>query len=123
MQVIVFDDTRQVRERLAAIIGAIRGVTRVSQAADGMDALVQIDGTAPDVIVLDIAMPVLNGLGVLDGLAARRSRVPVIVLSNRSEYRDHALRLGAAFFFDKTTEMDLLVATLTSMATAEGEPC
>lgn len=118
MQVLVVDDTEPVRQRMAAIFGTIPGVDRVTESGDGRDALAQIELGIPDVLVLDIAMPVLDGLRVLDALAARQWRVPVIVVSNRDEYREEALRRGAAFFFDKTTQMNSLVATLALMAAA-----
>src|SRR6478672_8106607 len=69
-------------------------------AADGVKALARIDPDHPDVVVLDVMMPALDGWGVLDALQARPSPPPVLVVSAKSaqEDIDRALAYGAAAY-------------------------
>ena len=116
MRVLVVDDARLVRERLVDIIAAIPGVEAVLQASDGDEALALVPVEHPDVMVLDIHMPRVGGFKVLNALQKIASTVVVILLTNHVEYRRHALRKGAAYFFDKATELDALLATLADLA-------
>ena len=117
MRVLVVDDTQSVRERLAAMIAAVAGVKSVIQAADGAEGLARALNEAPDVLVLDIRMPRMNGFQVLAAL----EREPVspatrIVVSNHADYMTHALLVGATHFFDKSTQLDGLIAMLAVLA-------
>ena len=116
MRVLIVDDSALVRERLAVRIAEIPGVRFVEQAADGDVALSAIERTAPDVVVLDIKLPRVSGFEVLSTLNSRGSSLAVIVLTNHPEYRKHALHQGAAYFFDKATQIDALCAQLHAMA-------
>ncbi|MEO8620133.1 MAG: response regulator transcription factor [bacterium] len=116
MRVLVVDDTQSVRERLAAMIAAIAGVERVTQEADGLAGLAAIAMEAPDVVVLDIRMPRVNGFQLLAELNGRAESPTCIVVSNHAEYTRHALLAGASYFFDKSTEIDALLATIGALA-------
>jgi CheY-like chemotaxis protein len=105
-----------IRRRLVSMIADIRGIDAVLQAGDGDEALVLVTAERPDVMVLDIQMRRMGGFQVLDALSQQAATPVVIVLTNHIEYRVHALQKGAAFFFDKATELDALMATLTDLA-------
>src|SRR3954465_7115586 len=72
-------------------------------AADGMKALERIDEDAPDCVVLDVMMPVLDGWGVLEALLLRAAPPPVLVVSAKSAAADieHALSMGASAYLSK----------------------
>ena len=88
----------------------------VVMAADGEMALARMTEHRPDVVVLDLMMPVLDGYGVLDRLRDRSDRPPVVVLSAKSEQADvdRALGLGATEFVSKPFDLDRLVAIVAS---------
>jgi len=86
-------------------------------AADGETALRRIDEEQPDVVLLDIMMPVLDGWFVLAELAGRVRRPRVIVCSAKTAEADvsRALELGADEYVRKPWEADALVATIRSV--------
>jgi DNA-binding response OmpR family regulator len=89
----------------------------VSQAQDGKGALQKALDEPPDLIVLDIMMPQLNGYEVLEELKARGNRVPVIVLSARGQERDKVmgLDLGADDYLVKPFSLQELLARIRSV--------
>ena len=88
----------------------------VDVATDGGDALERIGGSKPDAIVLDMMMPVMDGLELLRRLRAdpQTSKIPVIMLSARKQENDvvGALGLGASDYMVKPFSPDELVARL-----------
>jgi two-component system alkaline phosphatase synthesis response regulator PhoP len=86
-------------------------------AADGMKALERIDNDRPDVVVLDVMMPVLDGWGVLDALRDRASAPPVLVVSAKTAESDidHARSLGAAAYLAKPFNAQALVDAVNDL--------
>jgi two-component system, NarL family, nitrate/nitrite response regulator NarL len=78
ISVLVADDHPLVREYVAEAISADQRLDLVGEAADGTEALLRVEERRPDAVVLDVAMPVLDGAAVLKQL--RQQRMPVLVL-------------------------------------------
>ena len=101
--VLVVDDEGDSREFVSRFLG--RMGHRVTCATDGRDALRQLLREAPDVIVLDVRMPELDGVGLLEVLRSylRFYELPVILLSAhaRGDEIDRARRMGVRHFFHK----------------------
>ncbi|MBV8236434.1 MAG: response regulator [Acidimicrobiia bacterium] len=89
-------------------------------AADGETALTRIDETAPDVVLLDIMMPVMDGWGVLRVLSGREAAPRVVVVSARSSDRDvvRALTSGALDFVTKPFDPEDLIAIVARAASS-----
>ena len=87
-------------------------------AADGETALTRIDETAPDVVLLDIMMPVMDGWGVLRVLSGREAAPRVVVVSAKSSDRDvvRALTSGALDFVTKPFDPEDLIAIVARTA-------
>jgi DNA-binding response OmpR family regulator len=83
-------------------------------AADGDTALRRIDVDAPDAVLLDLMLPIIDGWEVLAELTSREGGPPVVVCSARSGDHDveRAKRLGAADFLPKPFDLDELVSSL-----------
>lgn len=93
-------------------------------AYDGPSGLEEIQRFEPDLVVLDIMLPKLDGVGVLRRLRQKRSQVPVIMLTARDATIDkvHSLDLGADDYLTKPFEMDELLARIRALLRrAEGE--
>lgn len=86
----------------------------VVMAADGKMGLEKLDTERPDVVVLDMMMPVVDGWGFLQGRADRGYSVPVVVVSAKSDRVDclRALELGAVEYVTKPFDLDRLVGVV-----------
>jgi len=98
----------------------------VAVAADGAEALQVVGRTAPDAIVLDLMMPVLDGLGVCRSLRAAGDRTPILVLTARHTVADrvNGLDAGADDYLVKPFALEELLARLRALLrrTAENGP-
>lgn len=116
-RVIVVDDQTLVRSGIRSLLAVSESVEVVGEAADGEEALGLVDEADPDVVLLDLRMPVLDGLGFLRRLRERDRRPAVVVLTtfNDDESLISAVRLGAQGFLLKDVSLDQLVATITDV--------
>jgi DNA-binding NtrC family response regulator len=96
-RVLVVDDDDEVRTLLVRTLRR-RGYS-VEEAADGIQGLACVEKTAPDVVLTDMAMPRLDGLGLLKALKENHAEVPVIVLTGHGSLENvlDAMREGALF--------------------------
>jgi two-component system, LytTR family, response regulator AlgR len=88
MKVLVVDDEPLARERLAALIAEIDGVELAGEAGNGVDALAAVTEQKPDLVLLDIRMPVMDGLEAARHLDALEAPPAIIFCT---AYQDHAL--------------------------------
>lgn len=86
-------------------------------AADGRMGLEKLAEHHPDVVVLDMMMPVVDGWGFLEGCRERGATVPVVVVSAKSDPADcrNALELGAVEYVTKPFDLDKLVAIVSTV--------
>jgi DNA-binding response OmpR family regulator len=90
----------------------------VVMAADGRMGLERLEEHRPDVVVLDMMMPVVDGWGVLEAKHAEGEATPVIVVSAKSDPKDcrRALELGAVEYVVKPFDLDRLLALVEAVA-------
>jgi type IV pilus assembly protein PilB len=115
-RLLVADDDPQMRRLIRSILE--REGYNVTEAADGLDALDQVEAHPFDLMLLDIDMPRLDGLGVLEELRARikTSGVPVIVLTARTDDTEtRVLDLGAQDFLSKPVQPSSLQARVRAV--------
>jgi CheY-like chemotaxis protein len=108
-RVLIVDDNRDVRDALCAVLEA-EGY-EVATAADGAQALLQVTATRPDLVVLDIHMPVLDGWGCGERLHAEAPDLPFVYLSAGPLDRARARATGAVAAHDKM-DIDGLLGTV-----------
>ena len=115
VRVLVVDDDPTVREVVAGYLS--RAGLTVDEAADGMDALARARHTPPDLVVLDLMLPGLDGLEVLRRLRAERGNLPVVLLTARGEESDRVLGLevGADDYVTKPFSARELVLRVQSI--------
>lgn len=116
MRVVVADDHAFIRQGIRAIFEA-RGWTVIAEASDGQQAIDLVQKLQPELVVLDISMPVLNGLQAAKAIRAAVPSTRIIVLSmhDSPQARQEALRAGAHGYVTKTAEPSLLLATIESL--------
>ncbi|MGW3010565.1 response regulator [Streptomyces sp. NPDC001219] len=122
-RVLLADDEPLIRAGVRAILGAAPGIEVVAEAADGREAVGLALRHRPDVCLLDIRMPRLDGLGVAAELARALPATAVVMLTTFSEdaYIAEALGSGAAGFLLKSGDPRELIAGVR--AVAEGGAC
>ena len=96
--ILVVDDERAIRELLVRVL-TINGY-EVEGAADGFEALERLSARRPDLVLLDLMMPVLDGWSVLDRLRQHADPPPVIVVSAYLD-RGRAVAAGASGYLEK----------------------
>jgi two-component system KDP operon response regulator KdpE len=111
-RVLVVDDEPAIRRFLRTSLDA-QGY-RVSEAEDGQGALAEIRRNPPDILVLDLGLPDIDGFAVIRALRDAGSALPIIVLSSRTDERGkvEALDLGADDYVSKPFGIDELLARL-----------
>jgi two-component system copper resistance phosphate regulon response regulator CusR len=116
MRVLVVDDSERVRKALASGLRA-EGLA-VELARDGAEALKLIDGLPIDVIVLDLMMPGMDGIQLLQALKGRLQKPRILVLSARDQVADRvdALNLGADDYLVKPFAFDEVLARVRALA-------
>jgi DNA-binding NarL/FixJ family response regulator len=85
ISVLVADDHPLMREHLAVAISADKRLELAGEASDGTEALQKVEEQRPDLVVLDVAMPVLDGVAVLKRLRERRLPIRVLLLSGHAD--------------------------------------
>ncbi|KOT51274.1 LuxR family transcriptional regulator [Streptomyces sp. NRRL F-5755] len=113
------DDQLLVRAGFRALLDAQPGIEVVGEAADGEEALIALREQRPDVVLMDIRMPVLDGLAATRQITEdpRLSAVKVVMLTTfeMDEYVFEAIRAGAAGFLVKDTEPEELVRAVRAV--------
>lgn len=108
LRVMVVDDHEMVRLSLAVLLETVDGVEWVGEAGDGAQAIVRCAETDPDVILMDIVMPVMNGIDATREIRAAHPDVRVIMLTSfqNEAYAKQAREAGASSFLLKTASID-----------------
>ena len=113
IRVLLADDHGIVRKGLRFLLERQPGVEIAGEASDGREAVRLADATSPDIVIMDIAMPLLNGIEATAQIVKRNPGVGVIVLSMHSDedYLLSALNAGAkGYLLKDSAEVDLLRA-------------
>ncbi len=117
IRIVIADDHPMVREGLRSMLNA-PGIELVGEASGGAEALTLICAETPDVALLDIRMPGMDGLAVLEALNAEKlsTRVVMITTYRSTTYLLRALAAGAAGFVLKDIPRDQLLDTIRAVA-------
>nr|WP_042186948.1 response regulator transcription factor [Kibdelosporangium sp. MJ126-NF4]CEL17694.1 DNA-binding response regulator, LuxR family [Kibdelosporangium sp. MJ126-NF4]CTQ91080.1 DNA-binding response regulator, LuxR family [Kibdelosporangium sp. MJ126-NF4] len=118
IRVVLADDESMIRAGIAAILGSDQDIEVVGQAEDGRGAVDQVVRHQPDIAVLDIQMPVLDGLAAAAEIRRLRPETGVVMLTTFGEdaYVEQALSLGANGFLLKSGDPAELVAGIRAVA-------
>jgi DNA-binding NarL/FixJ family response regulator len=123
IRVMLADDQELVRSGFAALLHAEDGIEVVGEASDGLEAVGMAARTRPDVILMDIRMPGLDGIEATRRISARQelSGVHVIILTTfeMDEYVFESIRAGAAGFLVKDTNAAELLHAIEVVASGE----
>ena len=117
--VVIADDEALVREGLSALLGR-RGIDVLDVAADGRAAVEAAAAHRPDVVLMDIRMPVMDGIEATAAIAGPgQPRVLILTTYHQDEYVFRALRAGASGFLLKSAEPDRLAQAVELVSAGE----
>ena len=122
IRVLIADDHAILREGLADLLAEQPGIEVVGQAVDGDDTLAKVHELKPDVLLLDLLMPKLDGLGVLARIGDSLPETKVIVLTGADdeEYMTRSIQAGVKGYLIKDVASGQLIDAIRSVANGEG---
>jgi DNA-binding NarL/FixJ family response regulator len=118
LRIVIADDQASVREGLVLLLGGLPGIEVVGAAADGEQALALVAEHKPDAILLDLHMPVLDGIGATRRLAAEHPEVAIVVLTTFADDSTvlDALHAGARSYLTKDADHTEIAKALQAAA-------
>ncbi len=120
-RVLIADDEELMRAGLAAVLSSDSAIEVVGQAETGRQAVERARRLAPDVVLMDVRMPDMDGIAATEKLSEQMSRSKVLILTTfeQDEYVFGALRAGASGFLLKRTRPEELIAAVHTVAAGE----
>jgi len=114
IKVLIVDDLARVRDGLRTILELAQGMEVVGEAANGLQAVRLAEQLHPDVVLMDLEMPVLDGFEATWQIKRHQPAGAVVVLTIHSsdDARERAARAGADAFVEKGTAVESLIETI-----------
>ncbi len=121
IKILIADDHMIVRVGLAALLAHEKDMTVVGEADDGQQVLDCVDKLKPDVVVMDLMMPVIDGEAATAELKKRHPEVKVVILTSYSTADGiaNAIQAGAAGALLKTTDDAILLSAIRTVASGQ----
>lgn len=121
MKIVIADDSSLLRDRIKSMLNNMNNVFVVGEAENGVDALQLIREKEPDLAILDIRMPEMNGIEVLKKIRELKLRVKVCILTNYPypQYRKKCMELGADYFLSKTEDFEDINIVISKLENSE----
>jgi len=122
IRVMLVDDQQMVRAGFRMILDAEPGITVVGEAADGVEAVEMVDRARPDVILMDVRMPRMDGIEACEQIcttAKTTARVMMLTTFDLDEYVHAALRAGASGFMLKDAPVEQLIDGIEVIANGD----
>lgn len=115
LRLMIVDDNPHARKALSAFISTQDWSGAISEATNGEDALEKIEGHHPDVILMDIHMPIMDGLQATQIIKNRWPQIKIVVLTIYADYKSQAYQVGADAFLVKGCSMEKMTSTILSL--------
>ncbi|HET7762632.1 MAG TPA: response regulator transcription factor [Phycicoccus sp.] len=123
VRVLVADDQKVVRDGLTMMLGLLDGIEVVGSAVDGADAIRQVESSDPDVVLMDLGMPTVDGVEATRRLTAAGARARVVVLTTYADdqWVFGALQAGARGYLTKDAGAEEIRAAVLSVAAGDAQ--
>ena len=118
MKIVIADDSIMFRERIVGLLKSIDNVEIVGEAKNGLEIMQLIEDTKPDLAILDVRMPEMNGIEVLRKIREDGIKIKICMLTSYpyKQYRTRSIMEGADYFFDKNLDIKQITDLITSLA-------
>jgi DNA-binding NarL/FixJ family response regulator len=115
VRILIADDQQRTRQSLKALLSASLPEMEIWEAADGAEALRLAEDIHPELVVMDIRMPEVDGLAATRGIKSRWPEIKVLVLSLYEGRQEEARAAGADLFVSKGESPERLLCALSSL--------
>lgn len=117
IRVFLVEDHHLMRQGLAALLNSKEDIQVVGEAANGLEAVANVEAAGPDVVLMDLSMPNMNGLEATRQIKSRLPKVPVLILSmyNDPIFVARSLRAGASGYILKESMIEELTLAIRSV--------
>jgi CheY-like chemotaxis protein len=115
IRVLIVDDMQRARKSIRALLSTWPQVVELQEAGDGREAVQQVREFQPDLVLMDVRMPEVDGLQATVQIKAMWPQVKIIVLSMYMEHQDEALAAGADAFVAKGEAPDRLLDVVSAI--------
>ncbi|MCK9275074.1 MAG: response regulator transcription factor [Syntrophales bacterium] len=114
IKLLIVDDHEAMRKGLATLLGMYDGLQVIGEASDGKEAVKMAESLLPDVILMDIRMPEMDGIEATRIIHRQHPRIMIIGLStyDSKEHADAMADAGAAGFYSKSDSCEVLIAAI-----------
>jgi YesN/AraC family two-component response regulator len=119
LSLMIVDDNPHARKALAALISTQDWATDIIEASNGKDALQKIESQTPDMVLMDVHMPVMDGLQATGIIKSRWPQIKVIVLTIYADYRSEAHQVGADAFLIKGCPTEKMMSSIQGLLQRE----
>lgn len=116
LRLMIVDDNPHARKALSAFISTQDWLKVISEASNGDDAVRKVRDQSPDMILMDIQMPVMDGLKATQIIKEHWPRIKVVILTIYADYRLQAKQVGADAFLVKGCSMEEMTSTIRSLS-------
>ena len=114
-KIMVVEDNTRARSALAAYISLQAGIRITAEASNGLEAISKIKSSPPDVVIMDVQMPVMDGIEATKIIKKHWPGVKVIALTMYQNYQSKALSAGADAFLIKGCSANELISTVKGL--------
>jgi YesN/AraC family two-component response regulator len=115
----VVEDNLRARQALTAFISLQTGIKVSAEASNGLEAINLIKGCTPDIVVMDMQMPVMDGLEATKIIKKNWPQIKIVVLTLYPNYQPEAMSAGADVFLVKGCSVDEIISTIHSLSQAD----
>lgn len=124
-RIVVADDHPLTRSGLVTVLSAIDAITVVGEAADGSEAIEKVESLKPDIIIMDITMPILDGIAATKRIAKDFPETKVVILSMHEEavFALNSFKAGASAYVLKGAVTEEIVKAVETVATGKRYVC
>jgi YesN/AraC family two-component response regulator len=119
LRLMIVDDNPHARKALAALISTRNRAAVIIEASNGKEALQKIESQTPDMVLMDVQMPFMDGLQATGIIKNRWPQIKVIVLTIYADYRSEARQAGADAFLIKGCPTEKMMSSIQGLLQRE----
>jgi len=121
MKIVIADDSALWRDRIKSLLNGFNNISDVYEAENGVEALQLIRDKEPDLVIIDIRMPEMNGIEVLKKIRELNMKTKSCILTNYAypQYKKKCFEAGADYFLSKTEDFEDVKIIISELANSE----